>query len=269
MDALDNIRSMLMESVDSSDSFNKRVKNVADDLMNDIQAQTEKASIDSSNNAVGISAGIGPGTMAEVKKLSAELIPEANKAILKSKNFNDSASLKKAAKVKAKMLNLMKRMDDSRSYHMESGSDVPEVPRTFIYIAGFFFCLAIINTIFLAPKIVDDIRELYDKGMKNAKSNWQDLKYVLLRLGVKLGVIVLPLVLGGLSLAFQYIRVEDEHNLYIIEKQREAIKKIADDTKKTLGMYEREDAIKDLMKFQNLTREEAEERLKFSPFFFD
>lgn len=167
------------------------------------------------------------------------------------------------------MLNLMKRMDDSRSYHMESGSDVPEVPRTFIYIAGFFFCIAIIGAIFLAPKIVDDIRELYDKGIINSKSNWQDLKYVLLRLGVKLGVIVLPLVLGGLSLAFQYIRVDDEHNLYIIKKQQEAIKKIADEAKKAVGMYEKEDAINDLMKFQKLTREEAEERLKFSPFFFD
>lgn len=67
MDALGNIRSMLMESIDSSDSFNKRVKNVADNLMNDIQAQTDKTSVDSSNDAVAISAGIGPGTMAEVK----------------------------------------------------------------------------------------------------------------------------------------------------------------------------------------------------------
>lgn len=74
------------------------------------------------------------------------------------------------------------------------------------------------------------------------------------------------MVLGGLSLAFQYIRIEDEHNLYIIKKQRDAIHGIAVEVKKAVGMYEKEDAINDLMKFQKLTREEAEERLKFSPF---
>lgn len=204
IDSLNKIGSLLMESIDSSDSFNKRVKNVTDILIQNIQQHTDELnrqginqSMQAANDAAqlsngmstGIAVGLPPGTMAEVKKLSAELIPEANKAILKSRNFTDSASINKAAKVKAKMLNLMKRMDDSRNYHMESGSDVPEVPRTFIYIAGFFFCIAIIGAIFLAPKIVDDIRELYDKGIINSKSNWQDLKYVLLRLGVKLGVI--------------------------------------------------------------------------------